>query len=495
MHDLDNGQRPAVPPAHLFGPDADVTGLSADSRRIEPGMLFAALPGSRVDGRGFIPDALRHGAIAVLAETGTTLPTTDRTISLVTDDCAPRRFARMASQFYAGQPKCIAAVTGTNGKTSVAAFTRQMWRMADAAAASLGTLGLDCDDASQARLTSGMTTPDTVELHQVLARLVDDGVEHLVLEASSHGLAQHRLDGVRVSIGAFTNLTHDHLDYHGDMAAYRQAKARLFSDIVVAGGSVVLNRESPEHTHLVAVARGRRLTILDYGFGQGEISCDRMTATADGWHLRLTLCGESGEAHLPLWGRFQVLNALAAAGIGLASGLSTAQVLDTLGRLRGAPGRMETIGTTVAGGLLVVDYAHTPDALEATLQAMRPHIEGRLAVVFGCGGDRDSAKRPIMGKIAADNADQVYVTDDNPRHENAATIRQKIMLHAPGACEIADRRQAIQQAAQQLVAGDGLLIAGKGHETGQIIGDTALPFDDRAIARDLTTGSDEPNHD
>lgn len=485
MQDHTDTGWPPIPAAHLVGPDVDITGLSADSRRIEPGMLFAALPGTRVDGRHYIPDALRHGAIAVLAETGTALPATDKVISLVTDDCVPRRFARMASAYCGPQPACIAAVTGTNGKTSVATFASQIWRSAGRPAASLGTLGIESDGASQARLDSRLTTPDVMDLHHALARLAGDGVAHLALEASSHGLAQHRLDGVRVSIAAFTNLSHDHLDYHGDMAAYRRAKERLFSEIVVTGGSVVLNRDSGEYDTLRNIARARNLSVLDYGLTHGGVRCDHMAATPEGWRLTLTIGGTTGDVRLPLWGRFQILNALAAAGIGLASGLSSMQVLNALNRLHGAPGRMEIIGATEAGGLVVVDYAHTPDALQAALQAMRPHVTGRLVVVFGCGGDRDGAKRPVMGRIAAHNADRVIVTDDNPRTENAEAIRRQILAQAPDALHIADRRQAIETAVRGLAAGDGLLIAGKGHETGQIIGDQILPFDDRAVARGL----------
>ena len=477
---------PPVAAARLFGPDVDVTGLSADSRRIGPGMLFAALRGTRVDGRRYIPDALRQGASAVLADTGTTLPTTGRSVSLVTDDCAPRRFARMASLYCGKQPACIAAVTGTNGKTSVAAFTSQLWRHAGRPAASLGTLGIDSAGASRARLTSGLTTPDVMDLHRALAQLTDDGVAHLALEASSHGLHQYRLDGVRIAIAAFTNLTHDHLDYHGDMAAYRRAKQRLFAELVVAGGCAVLNRDSAEYDGLREIARGRGLAVLDYGLGSGDICCERMTAQPDGWSMTLSIAGKAGDVHLPLWGRFQVLNALAASGIALASGLTAVQVFAGLSSLHGAPGRMEVVGSTSSGGLIVVDYAHTPDALQAALEAMRPHVTGRLAVVFGCGGDRDVAKRPIMGRIAARFADQTFVTDDNPRSEQAETIRRQILQEAPAAHEVADRRQAIETAARGLAAGDGLLIAGKGHETGQIVGDRVLPFDDRAIAFSLT---------
>ncbi|WP_366656940.1 UDP-N-acetylmuramoyl-L-alanyl-D-glutamate--2,6-diaminopimelate ligase [Fodinicurvata sp. EGI_FJ10296] len=470
------------------GLPAGLSGLTADSRLVRPGFLFAALPGSRADGRAFIGDALTNGASAILLPEGSTLaPDIEARLATVTtiEDPAPRRrFALMAAAFYNRQPATIAAVTGTNGKTSVASFTRQIWETLGHRSASLGTLGLVRDGRTVA---GAMTTPDPVALHADLAELADDGITHLALEASSHGLDQYRLDGLRVTAAAFTNLSHDHLDYHGTMEAYLAAKMRLFTDVLLPEGTAVLNADVPEFGILAdACARaGRR--VIDYGRAAAALRLADLTPRGDGLSLSVTYDGRPAVAiELPLMGAFQAENALCAAGLAIAGGNDPDDVLAAVSRLTGVHGRMERVGCHPGGAPVVVDFAHTPDALETVLTAVRPHVgagsAGRLVVVFGCGGDRDRTKRPLMGKLATELADIVYVTDDNPRSEDPATIRAAILAAAPGAVEIGDRRAAIERAIISLERGDVLVIAGKGHETGQIVGNEIRPFDDVQVA-------------
>jgi len=455
----------------------DIRGLSADSRTIAPGYLFAALPGSLHDGRDYIDEAITRGASAILAPSGTTLkqPTT-----LLTDPNPRRRFALLAARFHERQPETVVTVTGTNGKSSVADFTRQIWCRSGLQAASLGTLGLT---PPQPDAPASLTTPDPVELHRCLAGLAERGFEHLVMEASSHGLDQFRLDGVKIKAAAFTNLSRDHLDYHGTMDAYWAAKRRLFDELLGDGGTAVLNADAEQFAVLLAAARKRGLTTLSYGVEGSDLRLTSREATTEGQRLALELLGEPYEVTLPLIGAFQAHNALAALGLAVATGVPVDDAVEALGDLKGVPGRLEFVTRTPSGGRVYVDYAHTPDALETVLSAVRPHTEGHLVALFGCGGDRDRGKRPIMGEIAGRLADRCIVTDDNPRGEDPATIRSEILAALPEAEEVGERRQAIDVALAGLAEGDVLIVAGKGHETGQIVGDRVLPFDDRDAVR------------
>lgn len=465
--------------------DLNITGLTADSRAVKPGYLFAALPGTTVDGRSFINDAVDRGAAAILAPDGTSYDATD--VQLITDTNPRKLFARLASRYYKHQPETTVAITGTNGKTSVAQFTRQIWAFAGCNAAALGTLGV----VSEATTTVGnLTTPDPVSLHKTLADIADTGVDHLALEASSHGLDQFRLDGVKICAAAFTNLSRDHLDYHGTMDAYLKAKLRLFSEVLVPGGVAVLNADVAERQSLENVCVERGHSIITYGKNGAAIKLVKVTPVSHGQCLDLEVFGKSERLVLPLAGSFQAMNALCAAGLALATGIAPDDVVQALIKLASVPGRMELVASRRGGGATYVDYAHTPDALETALKALRPHASGKLIVVFGAGGDRDAGKRPLMGATATENADTVFVTDDNPRSEEPGKIRKAILAGCPDAFEIGNRADAIEAAASQLKSGDVLLIAGKGHETGQIVGDTVLPFDDREIARDIIRALD-----
>jgi len=443
--------------------DIEISGLAVDSRKVAPGFLFAALPGSRADGRAFIDQAVARGAIAVLAPPGTALKSYDRPIQLVTDDNPRRRLALMAARFYERQPAKIAAVTGTNGKTSVVSFTRQIWQHLGRNAASLGTLGLS---PPRADAPQSLTTPDPIELHRCLAALADDGVECLAVEASSHGLDQYRLDGVRVTAAAFTNFTRDHLDYHGDMDAYGQAKLRLFTELLASDGTAVVNADLPFGEEVRAACSRRSLRILTYGVAESDLRLIGQEPTEHGQKLLLDIFGQAAAVDLPLAGTFQAANVLAALGLAIATGAEPEKAVATLSALKGVDGRLELVAHTKSGGQIYVDYAHTPDALETVLAALRPHTRAQLWVVFGCGGDRDRGKRPQMGEIAQRLADRAIVTDDNPRSEDPAAIRRDILVAAPKAKEIGDRGEAIATAVAALGPGDVLVIAGKGHESG-----------------------------
>lgn len=476
---------------HLAGPAnspedagliARLSGLTADSRAVRPGFLFAALPGSKVDGRAFIGEALARGAVAVLAPTGTVLPAeAGAEVALIADDRPRRRFARLAAAFHGRQPETVVAVTGTNGKTSTVSFARQLWALLGRSAASLGTLGIVAPDGET---PGSLTTPDPVTLHATLADLAERGVTHLAMEASSHGLDQERLHGVRLTAAGFTNLSHDHLDYHGTMAAYLDAKARLFEEVLPPGGTAVLNLDDPAGRTLAARLAGRSVRVIGYGRAGDALTLEAATPLAAGSRLTLSVFGRRTSLDLPVVGGFQVHNALCALGLVLADpAVDRDAAVAALGRLRGVRGRLEEVARHVSGAPVFVDYAHTPDALETVLTALRPHTAGRLIVVFGCGGDRDRAKRPAMGAIAARLADRAIVTDDNPRSEEPAAIRAAILAACPGAVEIGDRRAAIAAAVESLAEGDVLVIAGKGHESGQIVGNTVHPFDDAEVAR------------
>ncbi|WP_422365390.1 UDP-N-acetylmuramoyl-L-alanyl-D-glutamate--2,6-diaminopimelate ligase [Pelagibius sp.] len=471
--------QPQAAPAEALA-EMEISGLTADSRQVAEGYLFAALPGSRVDGRDFIPQALAQGAAAVLAPEGTELPAAAKSVALITDPNPRRRLALLAARFFERQPATAVTVTGTNGKTSVASFTIQIWQALGRDAASLGTLGLQ---PPRPDAPASLTTPDPVELHRCLASLARDRVDHVVLEASSHGLDQYRLDGIRVSAAAFTNLTRDHLDYHGTMEAYLAAKLRLFTELLQADGTAVVNIDDRAGIQVAEACRARGVTLLTYGRAASDLQLLEQLPTATGQDLKLRLLGKDISVSLGVVGAFQAENVLAALGLVIAGGVAPEEAAATLNKLGGVPGRLELVGETAAGGHVYVDYAHTPDALETVLKAVRPHTRGQLSVVVGCGGDRDRGKRPQMGEISVRLADKAFITDDNPRSENPATIRQAMLAAAPGAEEIGDRGAAIATAVAALGSGDVLVIAGKGHETGQIVGGQVLPFDDRDVAR------------
>jgi UDP-N-acetylmuramoyl-L-alanyl-D-glutamate--2,6-diaminopimelate ligase len=459
--------------------DPDITGLTADSRAVKPGYLFAALAGSRTDGSRFIADAVARGAGAILTADATHCA--GLSVAVVTDPNPRRRLALMAARFHAPQPKTVVAVTGTNGKTSVASFTQQIWARQGWRAASLGTLGIVGPGVNR---PGSLTTPDPVALHETLKALAAADIDHVAVEASSHGLDQFRLDGLVLTAAAFTNLTRDHLDYHRDMAAYFAAKRRLFAELLPETGAAIVNRDAPEGRELAALAYARGQRVISFGTVQrADLRLVASRPAGTGQRIEIAAFGERRFLRLPLMGAFQAMNALAALGLAVATGVPLAAALDALSFLQGAPGRMEHVASVANGAPVMVDYAHTPDALETALTALRPHCGGRLVVVFGCGGDRDPGKRPMMGAIARRLADTVIVTDDNPRSEDAAAIRRAILAAAPGAREIGDRGDAIRAAVAMLGPGDLLLVAGKGHERGQIVGDRTLPFEDAEIAR------------
>ena len=457
----------------------DINGLTCDSRRVEPGFLFAALPGARADGRTFIGEALRRGAVAVLGPPGTSIDEAGLPVTLLVDDNPRRLFALMAARFFDAQPATVAAVTGTNGKTSVVDFLRQVWERLGRRAASLGTLGIVAPGVVMA---GNLTTPDPAALHETLGNLAGDGVECLAMEASSHGIDQYRLDGVRLAAAAFTNLTRDHLDYHGSMGAYLKAKLRLFSEIMAPRGQVVVNADTPYREAVLAVAAQCSHTVMTYGSEGRDVRLGSIEPVARGQRLEIVVLGRTHDVTLPLIGAFQASNALCALTLALACGEDHAAAVAALEKLEGIPGRVQLVGHPPGGGAVYVDYAHTPDALASLLKALRPHAAGRLSVVFGCGGERDPGKRPEMGHTACKLADTVIVTDDNPRGEDAAEIRREILAGCSGAREIGDRGEAVRAAIAALQADDLLVIAGKGHERGQIVGSEILPFDDATVA-------------
>jgi len=463
----------------------EITGLTEDSREVGPGYLFAALEGSRARGTNFIPDALKNGAAAILAPPGSELGTEapPQTI-LITDETPRRRFAQMAARFFPGQPRTVAAVTGTNGKSSTATFLRELWRGAGNKAASIGSLGVEGDGPVSA---TSLTTPDPVTLHRHLMALAEAGIEHCVLEASSHGLDQYRLDGVRVSAAAFLNLTHDHLDYHGNNEAYLAAKERLFSDVMVPGSVAVLNAAAHESLRIEEMCRARGHSILTFAGANSDIRLHSRQNENFGQRISIDLLGKRYDLFIPLPGAFQIQNMMAASGLAIATGMAEDMVAHGLTRLSGVRGRLELVARAPNGALIFVDYAHTPDALAAALTGLRPYITGRLIVLFGCGGDRDASKRPQMGSAATDLADLVFVSDDNPRNEDPAAIRRDIMAACPSAIEIGGRGEAIAAAVSELRDGDVLLIAGKGHERVQVVAEQTVPFDDGEVARRAVT--------
>ena len=454
------------------GSDPEIVGVTADSRKVRPGYLFAALPGAAADGRAFIPQAVASGAAAILAPQGT--PNAEALLVRTHD--VKRAYALAARAFWGAEPATVVAVTGTNGKTSVATFCRQIFAHCGRKAASLGTLGLQLEDED---LTPpGLTTPDAADVARFAAELAGRGVTHLALEASSHGLDQRRLDGLTLKAAGFTNLSQDHLDYHETMAAYREAKLRLFTTLTPRGCTAVLNADVDDFPAFAAASVMHGQTVMSVGESGVGLRLVSRTPEPVGQALRLTAEGRDYQVLLPLAGAFQASNVLVAAGLCIAAGESVEAVLGGLERLRGAPGRLQRVGAGARGGEAYVDYAHTPDGLITVLKALRPHATGRLIVVFGAGGDRDRAKRPLMGEAAASLADIAIVTDDNPRSEDPADNRRAVLEGAPGALEVGDRRAAIRAAAEQLREGDVLVVAGKGHEQGQTVAGVVHPFDD-----------------
>ena len=462
------------PESSVAGPagDTEIAGIACDSREIGPGFLFAALPGLATDGRYFVEDAIARGAAAVLVADAIDIGAAADRVVVVVDANPRRRLAEISARFHPGPPECC--------KTSAVSFARQIWGAMGFRAAAIGTLGVTGPSGARA---GALTTPDPVTLHRELAALARAGTDRAALEASSHGLAQFRLDGVTLAAAGFTNLSRDHLDYHVSFDAYRAAKLRLVGELLPPGAAAVLNADSPEFEVFAETCRARGCPVVDYGRGARELRLVSVEADGDGQVAELTVFGKTRRQRFGLIGEFQIANALCALGLVVACGDDRCAATDALGTLAAPPGRMQPVARSPTGAPVFVDYAHTPGALAHALQALRPHASAALAVVFGCGGDRDSGKRRLMGEAAARFADRVIVTDDNPRGEDPAAIRREVLAGCPGAAEIGDRGEAIRAAVAGLAAGDVLVIAGKGHETGQIVGGMTRPFDDAAAAR------------
>ena len=457
--------------------DSLVSGFAIDNRKVAPGTVFGAFQGLRVNGEDFIPEAVRAGAIAVVARPEAKV---EGAVHIAHDN--PRRlFALLAARYFAPFPDVTAAVTGTNGKTSTVELARQLWRMLGHHSASIGTLGVT---TSVDQVSTGLTTPDIVTFLSNMSGLKREGITHAAFEASSHGLAQYRTEGLPVSVAAFTNLSRDHLDYHGDMDSYFDAKMRLFDEVVAADGTAVVWADDQWSDSVIQRATKRGLRVLSVGVQGQALRLANRTPTQLGQTLEVEVDGKLHKVNLPLIGAYQAANALTAAGLVIAGGEDVVRVLELLGRVQPVRGRLERAVITRAGAPVYVDYAHTPDGLRAAIEALRPHTRGRLIALFGAGGDRDAGKRPQMGKVAAELADHVIVTDDNPRSEDPSAIRAAVMAGAPDAEEIGGRRDAIAAAIAQAGADDIVLLAGKGHEQGQIIGDRVLPFDDVTVARE-----------
>lgn len=468
-----------LPVEGTASPDLEVTGLSSDSRQVRPGVVFFALAGSKADGSTYAADAAGRGAAAIVAAKGNTISGLSIPVLAVDD---PRlALALSAARFFGKQPRTMVAVTGTSGKTSVAAFTRQIWEQAGFAAASIGTTGVVAPGRNE---YGSLTTPDPVALHELLKELTEAGVTHASMEASSHGLDQRRLDGVKLAAGGFTNLGRDHMDYHPTVEDYHRAKLRLFDTLLPKGAPAVIFADDPWSQPTVDAARAAGLNVLTVGRHGEFLTLKRVEHERRRQRAEVEADGVLHEIDLPLAGDFQIANALVSAGLAISTGTSVDKALAALEKLKGAPGRLDLVGTTAAGAPVYVDYAHKPDALENVLTSVRPFTTGRVVVVFGCGGDRDRGKRPIMGEIATRLADVVIVTDDNPRTEIPETIRAAILAAAPGAIEIGDRRKAIHEAVAMLHAGDTLIVAGKGHEEGQTIGTETFHFSDHEEVRE-----------
>lgn len=458
--------------------DTEVTGISSDSRQVAPGVVFFALTGTKADGAAYAADAASRGAVAIVAGKGSAVAGLPVPVLAVDD---PRlALALSAARYFGRQPQTMVAVTGTSGKTSVAAFTRQIWEQSGFAAASIGTTGVVAPGRNE---YGSLTTPDPVDLHRLLRELADAGVTHASMEASSHGLDQRRLDGVKLAAGGFTNLGRDHMDYHPTVEDYHRAKLRLFDALLPKGAPAVIFADDPWSEPTIRAARAAGLDVLTVGRHGEFLRLKRVEHERHRQRAEVEVDGILHEVDLPLAGDFQIANALVSAGLAISTGTPAAKALMALEKLKGAPGRLDLVGTTSHGAPVYVDYAHKPDALENVLASVRPFTTGRVIVVFGCGGDRDRGKRPIMGEIATRLADVVIVTDDNPRSEVPETIRAAILAAAPGAIEIGDRRKAIHEAVAMLHGGDTLIVAGKGHEEGQTIGAETLHFSDHEEVR------------
>lgn len=465
--------------AELTGGDEQdiVTGFAIDHRKIAPGTVFGAFRGTRFNGEDYIAEAVARGAIAVVARPEVTV----EGAAHIASDHPRTEFARIAARFFAPFPATSVAVTGTNGKTSTVEMVRQLWRIGGHHAASIGTLGVT---TAGEMVSTGLTTPDVVTFLSNVAGLAREGVTHLAFEASSHGLSQYRTEGLPVAAAAFTNLSRDHLDYHKDMADYLTAKLRLFADVLDPGGTAVVWADDPHSERVIDIARMRGNPIITVGEHGDTIRLVSRAPTLLDQKLEIAFGGETYRVGLPLIGGYQAANALVAAGLVIATGGDPAQTFANLARLQPVRGRLERAAISKTGAPVYVDYAHTPDAIEAAIAALKPHAAGRLILVFGAGGDRDPGKREPMGQAAIAGADLVFVTDDNPRGEDASAIRRAVMKGCPEATEIGDRRAAIEAAIAAAGSEDIVLIAGKGHEQGQIVGDMVLPFDDVSVARE-----------
>lgn len=459
-----------------------VTGINADSRSIESGDVFFALPGAKVHGDSFCAEAVERGAVAIVSDRPV-VP--DPGVITIEVENVRLAYAKAAQRVSGEQPKFLVGLTGTSGKTSVASFIQQIWQACSIRGASVGTLGVDTGEGTA--LEGVLTTPDSLTLHTSLAVLKSGGYDHVAIEASSHGLDQRRLDGIKFNAVGFTNLSHDHLDYHADMDEYREAKLRLFRELLVSNGTAVVNCDDPEHMPFMFAALDSGATLLTVGEEGAYLEVSSVVPEDFGQRVTGKLVGEPLEFLLPLVGRFQVDNAVMAAALAMQTGVHHKKIVAALSNLKGAKGRLEHV-ESCNGAEIYVDYAHKPAALELAIEALRPFAKGKLVVVFGCGGDRDKAKRPMMGEIAERLADKVIVTDDNPRNEDAAAIRKEILAAAPGAQEIASRDEAIRAAMAELESGDVLLIAGKGHEDYQIIGDEKLAFSDHDVVKTAARG-------
>ncbi|WP_363280594.1 UDP-N-acetylmuramoyl-L-alanyl-D-glutamate--2,6-diaminopimelate ligase [Devosia sp.] len=455
-------------------PRLKVEGVNADSRAIRPGEVFFAIPGLRTHGDAFAAQARANGAKAMVSNRQ---PSADPGIPVIVVDDVRAVYAHAAATQYAPQPETIVGVTGTNGKSSIVSFVRQIWSACGLKAASVGTVGIE---TASGLIPGELTTPDALSLHRDLGNLRARGIDHVAMEASSQGLDQRRVDGVRFSAVAFTNLSRDHLDYHADMAEYRDAKVRLFTDLIAEGGAAIVNVDDPEHEAFMFAALASGATLMTVGREGAWFEIESIVREGYGQRVKGRLVGEPEEFHLPLTGAFQASNAVVALGLAMATGASKKGAIESLGKLKGARGRLELVAEH-NGAAIFVDYAHKPVALETALTALRPYASNQLRVVFGAGGDRDTGKRPMMGEIAGRLADKAIVTDDNPRTENAASIRAEIVAAVPGADEIGDRRKAIEHAVRSLEPGDVLLIAGKGHEDYQIVGTTKHHFSDHEV--------------
>ena len=464
-----------------------ITGITSDSRKVKAGYLFAAINGIKSNGEDYITQAINNGAIAILASKKIDQNIIGDNIALLIDQNPRRKLAKIAANFYGQQPDNIVAITGTNGKTSIAEFTRQLWQGLNIPSASIGTLGVSSAYQTKPSCVSkyGLTTPDPVAIHKILRDLKYEKINHVAMEASSHGLDMYRLDGVNFTACAFSNLSLDHLDYHKNMNDYLMAKMRLFSDLLPNNGIMVINKGCDQYEILSNIAAKRNHRIISYGLNHGDIYCVEHKANADGFTFKLSIFNDIFHIDFPLFGEFQIENALCAIGLAIACGGYAKDIAPLLNNLKPVTGRMQYIASNQNNAAIYVDFAHTPDALKTILTTIKPHVLGKLHLVFGCGGDRDQSKRPIMGKIASKYADIAIVCDDNPRNENAAEIRKFIMDSCKNAMEIGDRKQAIEYACGSLKTDDILIIAGKGHEQGQIIKDKILPFDDGKIVREF----------